>query len=82
MAKRKTREEDAEGSNDQNSPTPETDNVSQPPVLPDTAQNPENEGDSRDISEDEGDVPLEDNTSEAELQNASYVAQVSTDNTK
>ncbi len=82
MAKRKTREEDVEGSNDQKSPTPEKDNVSQPPILPDTAQNPENEGDNRDISEDEGDVPMEDNTSEAELQNASHVAQVSTDNTK
>ena len=85
MAKRKTREEDVEdveGSDGQKAPRPERDNVSQPSILPDTARNPVDEGDNRNISEDEGDVPTEDNKSEAEPQNASHVAQVSADNTK
>lgn len=85
MAKRKTREEDIEGSQDPESDydkplTRENQDEYQSAPLPDATQNPEKKEDKRGIGEDKGDAPDEDNPSEAGLQNVPRVVQVSTQN--
>lgn len=81
MALRKSAEDGVKGSQDQDDgdyqhPSTDEDNEGQTAPLPRTTQVRETEDDKGDVSEGDGGVALEDNTSEVQHQTASSTAQV------
>ncbi|CAD6591227.1 MAG: hypothetical protein ASARMPRED_005271 [Alectoria sarmentosa] len=83
MAKRKAREEDAKGSRDQEDHDPKAttadkDNDSQTLPMLHATRKRQKKGAKGDSSEDEGNGPLQDNTSEGQRQNTSQIPQVCT----